>query len=51
MASGKIIQVMGPVVDIAFPEGEAPQILNAIKIEDADKGINLTLEVEQLTGN
>ena len=31
MANGAIIQVMGPVVDIAFPEGEAPQILNAIK--------------------
>jgi F-type H+-transporting ATPase subunit beta len=51
MASGEIIQVIGPVVDIAFPEGEAPQILNAIKVEDADKGIDLTLEVEQLTGN
>jgi len=51
MANGEIIQVMGPVVDIAFPEGEAPQILNAIKVEDADKGIDLTLEVEQLTGN
>lgn len=51
MANGEIIQVLGPVVDIAFPEGEAPQILNAVKIEDPDKGINLTLEVEQLTGN
>jgi F-type H+-transporting ATPase subunit beta len=51
MANGEIIQIMGPVVDIAFPEGEAPQILNAIKVEDADRGINLTLEVEQLTGN
>lgn len=51
MANGEIIQVMGPVVDIAFPEGEAPQILNAIKVVDPDKGIDLTLEVEQLTGN
>ena len=51
MAYGEIIQVIGPVVDIAFPEGEAPQILNAIKVEDKERGINLTLEVEQLTGN
>jgi F-type H+-transporting ATPase subunit beta len=51
MANGEIIQVMGPVVDIVFPEGEAPQILNAIKVEDKDRDIDLTLEVEQLTGN
>ncbi|MDD5422516.1 MAG: F0F1 ATP synthase subunit beta [Candidatus Omnitrophota bacterium] len=51
MAYGEIIQVIGPIVDIVFPEGEAPQILNAIKVEDKEKSINLTLEVEQLTGN
>ena len=42
---------MGPVVDIVFPEGEIPKILNAIKIEEPDRSIDLTLEVEQLTGN
>jgi len=51
MADGKILQVIGPVVDIVFPEGELPQILNAVKIEYPDNKINLTLEVEQLTGN
>ena len=51
MASGKILQVIGPVVDIVFPEGQVPQILNAIKIEYAENKIDLTLEVEQLTGN
>jgi len=51
MAYGEIIQVIGPVVDIVFPEGQAPQILNALKIEDKEKNIDLTLEVEQLTGN
>jgi len=51
MASGEILQVMGPVVDIVFPEGEIPKILNAIKIEEPDRSIDLTLEVEQLTGN
>ena len=51
MAYGEIIQVIGPVVDIAFPEGETPQIFGAVKIESPDKKIDLTLEVEQLTGN
>ncbi|MFA6142789.1 MAG: F0F1 ATP synthase subunit beta [Candidatus Omnitrophota bacterium] len=51
MAQGKIIQVIGPVVDIRFPERELPAILGAIKIEDKEHNIDLTLEVEQLTGN
>ena len=51
MAIGEIIQVMGPTVDIRFPEKEVPQLLNAIKIIDAGKGINLTLEVAQIIGN
>jgi len=51
MAYGKVVQVIGPVVDIEFPEGQAPNIYNAVKIEDGEKKINITLEVEQLTGN
>ena len=51
MADGKIIQVIGPIVDIRFPEGEGPQLLNAIKIEEPDKKIDLTLEVSQDIGN
>ena len=49
MAEGQIIQVIGPSVDISFPENQGPQLLNAIKIEE--KGINLTLEVAQDIGN
>ncbi|MFH0764322.1 MAG: F0F1 ATP synthase subunit beta [Candidatus Omnitrophota bacterium] len=51
MAEGVILQVIGPVVDIRFPERELPSILNAVKIEDRERKIDLTLEVEQLTGN
>jgi len=51
MADGEIIQVIGPVVDIRFPEKETPDILNAIKVEDPERNIDLTLEVEQLVGN
>lgn len=51
MAEGKIIQVIGPTVDICFPEREVPTLLNAIKIEDPAQNINLTLEVAQIIGN
>ncbi len=51
MAEGKIIQVIGPIVDIRFPENEVPQLLNAIKIIYPDLKINLTLEVAQDIGN
>jgi len=51
MSEGKIIQVVGPCVDIVFPEEEGPQLLNAIKIEYPDKAIDLTLEVSQNIGN
>ncbi|MBU1726609.1 MAG: F0F1 ATP synthase subunit beta [Candidatus Omnitrophica bacterium] len=51
MAEGTIIQVIGPTVDLKFAEGEGPRLFNAIKIEDKDKGIDLTLEVAQDIGN
>ncbi len=51
MAIGRIIQVVGPSVDIIFPEGEVPQLYNAIKIEEKKRDINLTLEVAQQIGN
>lgn len=51
MANGEILQVIGPVVDVRFPEAEVPEILNAIKVEDPERKIDLTLEVEQLIGN
>ena len=53
MAKGKVVQVIGPVVDIEFPAGELPEILNAIKVtgKAADKEINLTVEVMQHLGD
>jgi F-type H+/Na+-transporting ATPase subunit beta len=49
MKKGRIIQVMGPVVDVEFERGQLPDILNAIKIEykaqkPGEKDINLTVE-------
>jgi F-type H+-transporting ATPase subunit beta len=48
---GKVVQVMGPVVDVRFPEGQLPAIYNAIKIKDESRGIDLTCEVAQHLGD
>jgi F-type H+-transporting ATPase subunit beta len=51
MATGKIVQVIGPTVDIQFPPDQLPSILNAIKIEDSKMGVNLIVEVAQHIGH
>jgi len=48
--SGKITQIIGPVVDVAFEkENTLPEILNALEIPK-DDGSSLTLEVQQHLG-
>ena len=45
---GKIVQVMGPVLDVEFPEGQVPAINNCLKVTNSSLGEskeNLTLEV------
>jgi F-type H+-transporting ATPase subunit beta len=42
---GKIVQVIGPTVDCEFPAEHLPNILNALKIMDEAKAIDLTVEV------
>jgi F-type H+-transporting ATPase subunit beta len=53
-ASGKIVQVIGPVIDVAFAEGSLPALLNALQIrQEAGKGqaaISVTVEVAQHLG-
>jgi len=49
MAKGKVVQVIGTVVDIEFPPDELPALFNAIKIP-IDGG-TITLEVQQHVGN
>ena len=46
---GKVIQVMGPVVDVRFNEGELPEIYNALKIDN--NGKTITVEVAQHIGD
>ena len=35
---GKVVQVIGPVVDIEFPDGHLPDIYNAVQIKTEGKG-------------
>ncbi len=54
MNIGKVVQVIGPVVDVAFEEGNLPQILNAIAISNPainDQEDNLIIEVAQHLGD
>lgn len=53
MAKGKVVQVIGPVVDIEFPAGELPSILNAVHIKGkaGDMDIDIVLEVMQHLGD
>jgi F-type H+-transporting ATPase subunit beta len=48
---GKVVQVMGVVVDVEFPEGHLPAIYNAITIKDEQRSIDIVLEVAQQLGN
>jgi F-type H+-transporting ATPase subunit beta len=50
---GKIIQVIGPVVDVEFPPGKLPTILNALNVTNpsiSSEKDNLVLEVAQHLG-
>src|SRR5215204_2870941 len=50
---GKITQVIGPVVDVEFPPGKLPSILNALTVSNANVSAeldNLVLEVAQHLG-
>ena len=49
MKKGRISQIIGPVIDVEFSEGELPEIYNAIKIIRSDQSV-LILEVQQHLG-
>jgi F-type H+-transporting ATPase subunit beta len=54
MSDGKVIQVMGPVVDVEFPEGDLPAIFTALHITNPaidDTPDNLVVEVAQHLGD
>ncbi len=49
MARGRVVQVIGTVVDVEFPPDELPALFNAVEIT-TDEG-KITLEVEEHIGN
>ncbi len=51
MIDGKIIQIMGPAVDIKFPAGQLPSIHNALEVVNPLSKSKLTLEVALHLGN
>ena len=48
-SKGKVVQVLGTVVDVEFPPDELPTILNSIEVDH--DGEKLVLEVAQHIGN
>ncbi|HET8587813.1 MAG TPA: F0F1 ATP synthase subunit beta, partial [Candidatus Limnocylindria bacterium] len=38
MATGKVIQITGPVINVEFPPGELPEIYNALEIDRSEAG-------------
>ncbi len=49
MAVGKIVQVIGTVIDVEFPPDELPNLFDALELENS--GEKLILEVQQHVGN
>ncbi len=47
MSSGKVVSVIGAVIDVEFPREEVPQVYDALKIDQS----NTTLEVQQQLGD
>ena len=47
MSQGKIVQIIGAVVDVEFPRSDVPKVYDALKVENTD----ITLEVQQQLGD
>src|SRR5690606_10810511 len=47
MSSGRIVQIIGAVIDVEFPRDAVPKVYDALKVADKD----ITLEVQQQLGD
>ncbi|MCD9085791.1 F0F1 ATP synthase subunit beta [Stenotrophomonas sp. SY1] len=47
MSQGKIVQIIGAVVDVEFPRSDVPKVYDALKVENTE----ITLEVQQQLGD
>ena len=50
MSNGFIVQIIGAVVDIEFPQNAVPQVYDALKVISEGQGQGLVLEVQQQIG-
>jgi F-type H+-transporting ATPase subunit beta len=48
--TGRVVQILGGVVDVEFPKGEIPELFEAIEVPREDK-VPLVLEVQKHLGN
>lgn len=48
MATGKIVQIIGAVVDVEFPQSEVPAVYDALNVTESKE--RLVLEVQQQLG-
>uniref|UniRef100_A0A3Q7I3D5 H(+)-transporting two-sector ATPase n=1 Tax=Solanum lycopersicum TaxID=4081 RepID=A0A3Q7I3D5_SOLLC len=51
---GCVVQIIGPVLDVAFPQGKIPNIYNALVVQGQNsvgQPVNVGYEVQQLLGN
>lgn len=48
---GRIVQIMGVVVDVQFPDGKVPEVMNALVVADENRNPPLVLEVQQHLGD
>lgn len=49
MSQGKVVQIIGAVVDIEFPQDAVPRVYDALRVTEGDLS-GLTLEVQQQLG-
>ncbi|MBL4608071.1 MAG: F0F1 ATP synthase subunit beta, partial [Pseudomonadales bacterium] len=47
MSSGRIVQIIGAVIDVEFDRNSVPKVYDALKVQ----GVNLVLEVQQQMGD
>src|SRR5690606_11129429 len=47
MSSGRIVQIIGAVIDVEFPRDQVPNVCDALKVQGAES----TLEVQQQLGD
>jgi F-type H+-transporting ATPase subunit beta len=48
---GKIVEIIGPTISVEFPEGQLPQIYNAVEVTHPESGEVIVSEVAQHLGN